>query len=158
LAAPFDVSSLRLRGDPVPIVEKIMQTTASGGFGLGGAHFSFSNNGFFVYIRSGASDTPLNRLACVDRAGTAQPLPLPLAAYAFPRISPDGRSVAVGITGTATGGTPAKSDIWIYDLMREALIRFTSEGINNWPIWTPDGKRVTFSSNKLGSQNIFLKS
>jgi Tol biopolymer transport system component len=50
----------------------------------------------------------------------------------------------------------SESQIWLYDLSRETLTRFTFEGnYNPLPVWTPDGKRIAFESNKEGPLNIF---
>ena len=51
----------------------------------------------------------------------------------------------------------AKIDIWVYDPHVRALTRLTSEGENTWPIWTRDGRRVTYTSNKDGYGNLFWK-
>jgi Tol biopolymer transport system component len=49
-----------------------------------------------------------------------------------------------------------ETQIWQYDLSRDTLTRLTFEGNNNLvPIWTPDGKRLAFISNKEGPENIF---
>jgi len=46
--------------------------------------------------------------------------------------------------------------IWLYDLARETLTRFTFEGnTNSRPVWTPDGKRIAFFSTKDGPLNLF---
>ena len=73
----------------------------------------------------------------------------PAHAYLYPRLSPDGRRVAVAITGPDT-------QVWLYDLSRETMTRLTFEGnANQSPAWTPDGKRITFNSNKEGPLNLF---
>jgi len=83
----------------------------------------------------------------VDRKGTAQPLPAPLRPYANPRLSPDDRLAAVTIG----------NDIWVYDLSRDTLTRLTFEGRNVASHWTPDGKRVWYSSNRQGANSLFWK-
>ena len=144
MAAPFDLERSEMTGTPVPIVEGIMYSVS------GAAQFSFSDLGSLVYISGGLFGDSLSSLAWVDRKGTAQPLAAPPRFYTFPRLSPDGQKIAVKITA-------AKSDIWVYDLTRQTLTRLTSEVNHDWPIWTPDGKRVTFTSNRGGHLNIFWK-
>jgi len=85
----------------------------------------------------------------VSRNGAEKPLAVPTHAYLTPRLSPDGRRVAVTIA-------EQESNVWLYDLPRQTLTRITFEGsVNNGPVWTPDGKRLTFNSNKEGTANIF---
>src|SRR5262249_14978767 len=67
--------------------------------------------------------------------------------YTSPHLSPDGRLAAVQIG----------NDIWIYDLARDTLTRLTFEGRNINPSWTPDGKRVAYSSDRNGAQSIFWR-
>src|SRR5262249_52824709 len=113
------------------------------------AEFSFSATGSLAYI-PGGSQLDQN-LVWVDRRGMAEPLPAPLRAYVYPRLSPDGHQAAAVIG----------SDMWIYDLVRSTLTRFTFDGTilsNGAPVWTPDGKRVVFPSTKGGGgANLFWK-
>jgi Tol biopolymer transport system component len=84
----------------------------------------------------------------VNRNGAEQPLAAPAHTYLAPRLSPDGRRVAVGIT-------ESESQIWLYDL-RERLTRFTFDGnYNPLSVWTSDGKGIAFESNKEGPLNLF---
>jgi serine/threonine-protein kinase len=49
------------------------------------------------------------------------------------------------------------TDIWVYDVARRTPTRLTSGGGNLWPIWTPDGQRITFSSVRTGAAASFWK-
>jgi hypothetical protein len=132
MAVPFYPQRLAVTGSPVPVLEGVLQSLWSGV-----AQCSFSRTGTLVYVPGGLQGAQ-RRLVWVDRKGTEQPLPAPVRAYRTPRISPDGRRVAV--TSSESG-----DNIWLYDLARETLTRLTFEGRGNLlPIWTPDGRRIAF--------------
>ena len=145
MAVPFDTARLAVLGTPAPAIEGVMSSAGN----TGAAQFSISSRGSLVYVPGGPQAGAELTLVWVDRKRTEQPLPAPPHAYANPRLSPDGRQVALDI---AEAG---KSDIWIYDLMRDTLTRLTFEGLNSFPVWTPDGKRVAYRSQRAGGYNIF---
>jgi eukaryotic-like serine/threonine-protein kinase len=143
MAVPFDPQRLEVTGTAVPVVEGVLQSPVTGA-----AQYSISATGSLVYVPGGVQATQLS-LVWVNRNGTEQPLAAPAHGYFQPRLSPDGRRVAVGIT-------ESESQIWLYDLSRDTLTRFTFEGnYNPVAIWTPDGKRIAFESNKEGVPNLF---
>jgi eukaryotic-like serine/threonine-protein kinase len=129
MAVSFDPEG-QLTGSPVPVLEGVLQNS-------GFAQYSFSTTGSIAYVAAGSVQGTQRMLVWVDRKGTEQPLPAPSRGYRTPRLSPDGRRVAVATT---------EDQIWLYDIARETLTRLTFEGLDFTPIWTPDGKRVAFQS------------
>ncbi len=145
MAVPFDLARLEVTGPPVAVVEGITQS-----IGVTTAQFSFSRLGALVYVPGDVSGTE-STLVWVNRQGAVESLGAPPRAYAQPRLSPDGRRLAVHIT-------EARQNVWVYDIPRGTLTRLTFEGSNNWAIWTPDGKRLTFSATRPGAPfNVFWK-
>ena len=143
MAVPFDPQRLAVTGTAVPVVEGVLQSPVSGA-----AQYSISATGSLVYVLGGVQSNQ-SKLVWVSRSGAEQPLAAPARAYRGPRVSPDGRRVAVTIQ-------EQESQVWLYDLSRETLTRLTFGGnVNNNPSWTPDGKRIAFESSNEGPLNIF---
>jgi eukaryotic-like serine/threonine-protein kinase len=140
MAVPFDPERLGIRGSAVPVVEGVAHAID------GAAQYSISSNGSLVYVSGGVTSAQ-RKLEWVSRNGTEQVLGAPAQTYGYPRLSPDGRRVAL----------ETEDQIWLYDLARDTLTRFTFEGTaNQSPVWTPDGKRIAFYSNKDGpASNIW---
>ena len=147
MAAPFDPDRLEVTGPPIAIVEGVMPST-----GITGAAFvGFSELGWLAYVPGTAQATE-RKLAWVDRKGEEKLLPATSQTYSGLSLSPDGQRVAVEID------EGNQQDIWVYDIAREVLTRLTFEGSNQSPVWTPDGNKVTFYSNRAGSNDLFWKS
>jgi len=65
-----------------------------------------------------------------------------LAGYLNPRFSSDGRRIAFEIAN-------GPYDVWVYEWERDTTLRLTSDpGQDGHPAWTPDGKRIAFSSQR----------
>jgi eukaryotic-like serine/threonine-protein kinase len=144
MAVPFNAQRLAVTGEAVPVVEGVLQSISTGS-----AQYSLSTTGSLVYVPGAAVQAAQRRLVWVSRTGAELPLAAPERAYRGPRLSPDGRRVAVSVEEQET-------QVWLYDLSRETLTRFTFAGSTNLgSIWTPDGKRITFESNKEGTMNLF---
>jgi serine/threonine-protein kinase len=85
----------------------------------------------------------------VDREGKEELLALAPGPYADPRVSPDGTRVAFDIVG-------ANRDIWIWSLQRPSLTRLTSGPTEDLlPVWSRDGRRVFFASDRTGNFDVF---
>ncbi|MGQ0733739.1 MAG: protein kinase domain-containing protein [Acidobacteriota bacterium] len=131
IAIPFDADKSEVAGSPVPIGERVAVTADEG------ATFAASQGGTLVYV-PGRTAVPRHSLVLVDRDGRAAPLNDVHAAYAQPRFSPDGRSLAFTIE-TETG-----ADVWLQDLQRGTRVRLTTGDAADTPVWSPDGVRVGF--------------
>jgi eukaryotic-like serine/threonine-protein kinase len=143
LAVPFDLGRLEVTGPPVSILEGVSMNPT---FGV--AEFSSSADGSLAYV-AGGSKVGERTLLWVDRKGQAQALSAPPRGYLSPRLSPDGQRLAVAIEG------PTNPGLWVYDLTRDTLTRVTASLPIPFPIWTPDGKRVTFSAAPDGVLNLY---
>ena len=110
--------------------------------------FAFSAGGTFAYIP--LTGQALQTVALASRDGKLQRLDLPAQTYSYPRVSPDGQQLAIQ---TDDG---IEAFISIYDLKGAGPARrLTFGGRNSFPLWTPDGRRITFQSNREGDRGIF---
>src|SRR5262249_24062736 len=141
-AAPFDTKKLQVTGGPVPVVEGVQRPQAAQ---TGAAFFSVSDDGSLIWV-PGESREMMNRvLAFVDWSGKEKVALVPPANYEIPRMSPDAKHLVVAIA------EPKGSNVWIYDLNgNTSLRRLTFGGRNERPLWTRDGKRVVFRSDRDG--------
>ena len=144
-AVPFDVGSREVTGRPVPLVEGVMQVDTQPG-----AQFSVTS-GSLVYLPGAAGGGEVVSLTWVDRNGDEERLPAPPRAYEQTRVSPDGTRVAVSIDDGDN------TDIWLWDLDRKTTTQLTfDEGVDDFPLWTPDSARVVFRSTRDGG-GLFWK-
>ena len=138
MAVPFDLERLEVRGEGVPVVQGVLP-----------AQYSLSATGSLAYV-SGTPQARQSQLVWVNRNGTEQPLGAPARSYNQPRLSPDGRRVAVDVIEKAQD-----MQVWLYDLTRDTFAPFTFQGLNRHAVWTPDGERIAFMSNREGATQIF---
>jgi serine/threonine-protein kinase len=146
MAVPFDVSTLKATGSSFPLQEGVYTKPQNGS-----ANVATASDGTVVYV-SGRGPIITGHLTSVDRRGThtpilAQPLELPR----YPRLSPDGRRIALTI-GPSNAG-----QIWIYDLAGSVQpLRLTYQDHNLFPIWSPDGNRIVFISRGSADQMLSI--
>jgi serine/threonine protein kinase/Tol biopolymer transport system component len=138
-AVPFDLKRLEVTGQPAPILESVVNNV-----GNAGSQFSVSETGNLVYVGGPAGNRNLS-IYWMDRAGKFAPLRETPANYHNPAISPDGKRLALEISDGK------RTDVWVYEWERDALTRLTFAGDSNgFPVWTPDGRRIAYSSQEKG--------
>jgi serine/threonine protein kinase/WD40 repeat protein len=144
---PFDLARLSVTGAPISLGEQV--TIASG---IGAASFAVTSDGTFVYADGPPIVSPRSIVLQLDRRGTEKELPLPTASYYEPRLSPDGKTLALG----KCDGQSCK--LVLYDLERNVLTPLTSEpGRFFSPVWSPDGRRLAYSGFAMGAPTLFVK-
>jgi len=133
-AAPFDLKRLAVTGPEVPVIAGLSPVAPFQQV------YSFSDNGLLVYLEGSSSSSGGTTLAWMDRTGHIEPAS-DEQFWGIGRLSPDGRSEAIDIRESPSGG----SAIWVFDLQRRTKIRLADAGVRPGPIWTPDGRRITFA-------------
>ena len=142
---PFDLRALKLKGEPVPIAEQVGTSV------VGGSDFRASEDGVLVYSTRSAQ---VGELAELDRTGRQiRLIECPPSALS-PTLSPDERRVAVRAIDPQT----RSRNVWILDRGRNISTRFTFEPTNeNYPTWSPDGKRIAYWSDAPGASGVIAK-
>lgn len=148
-AVPFDARRLEVSEPAVPVVEGVKRGASTSGSDV--AQFDFSSAGSLIYIPGPASPNMRQySLALLNPKGNVEPLKLPPGEYEFPRVTRDGKQVAYEVDNDKN------ADIWIYDLSQtNAPRRLTFQGANRYPVWSADGERVAFQSDREGDLAIF---
>jgi serine/threonine-protein kinase len=125
-AVGFDLDRLEVTGTPRPVLEGVVTKQE------GGAEFRVSRDGSLVYL--GGPTAPASAtLVWRDRSGRETPFGFGvLAEPRHPRLSPDGRQLALSVAG----------DLWTYFVDGRPPIRLTSGGDYLAPIWSPDSRRL----------------
>jgi serine/threonine protein kinase/Tol biopolymer transport system component len=148
LAAPFDLQRLRPVSAPMPVLESVRRSITGVS---GSAHFTVSENGTLVFlpgVPGGDSGNVL--LAFSDLKGVRQTLTRSPGAYQFPRLSPNRRFL------TFQNATQIESTVWVQPVDGStAMTKLTFGNQNQYPIWSADGQRITFQSDREGDAGIW---
>jgi len=145
-AAPFDLDRLEITGQAFPVIEGVAAST-----GTGGVQLATSTSGTLAYL-AGAYENLAAPIVWVDRSGQTSPLQSMASNWSNPQFSPDGTRLAIDIA--PLGASP---DVWIYDWQRDTSTRLTFDpGLDLKPVWTPDGKRIVFSSSRSDQATLNL--
>ena len=139
----FDASSGSVDGDPVPIAEEIAYTGNEYGV------FSVSQTGDLAY-QAGAGAGAQTRLYRMDIEGNEIGEASPPDLHGQVALSHDGKRAAFRGADNTT--------IWIRDLERGAVTRFTFEDGDHFsPLWSPDDKWIVYTTNRTGIHQVFRK-
>ena len=143
MAQTFDNKKLELTGQAVPVAEQV------GNNGAVSAFFWASDNGVLAF-RTGGGRVGL-QLTWLDQKGNVTSRSVEPGPYGDLALSPDG-------TRVATARLEQSADIWLYEFARGVSTRFTfSPAIDRNPVWSPDGSRIVFRSNRGGHFDLYQK-
>jgi len=147
VAHPFDTGKLQLFGEPVPIAEGVGSRDSDN------ILFSCSAGGVLVHRSSSDSKS---QLAWLDRNGRLLENVGPPDSWRDIQLSPDGRRLAVGRLDPRGSDDEA---IWVRDLERGVLSKVTFlTGPEIWPVWSPDGRWISFVGLPSGNPNTYRTS
>jgi Tol biopolymer transport system component len=143
---PFDPARLEVTGSPAPVVQSVFWNPTEGA-----AQYTFTSNGVLAYLRGGPEVAKYPVVLVDRRGGTARLIDEP-GSYANPRLSPDGKRLALTVL------KDGNFDIWVYDLERGVPTRLTfDDAPDTEQVWSPDGRFLVFSSGRGGADNLYRK-
>jgi eukaryotic-like serine/threonine-protein kinase len=143
LAQKFDERSAAVSGPPLLVIDGIAVSERLS------AAFSAAEDGTLVAQRGTGFTT--SELVWVDRTGSNASVITPRELFFSPRLSRDGRRLAVDRSDPIGG----QGDIWIYDLQRNAPTRLTFKPENeSGPAWSPDDRFVVYHRGNQGDSSI----
>ena len=138
-AVRFDLNRLETVGQAVPALEGLAANPAS----TGGVQLAVSSEGSMVYVPGAAETTAGHPIDWMTRDGKTSVLRATKSGWANPRFSPDGQRLALDIFDGK------QRHIWVYEWARDTLTQLTFDpGQDRMPVWTPDGGRIVFQSDR----------
>jgi Tol biopolymer transport system component len=141
LAQEFDPATLRLTGEPFPVADPVARVSS-----IGQMSAAVSANGLLLYSGSNT----FSQFTWLDRSGKPLGVVGEPGEYSVFRLSPDASRVA------AVREKPGGNDVWLLEVQRSVSSPFTrAPGLNQFPIWSPDGRTILFSS--TAAVNLFRK-
>lgn len=145
VAQPFDAVRLEFSGDPLPVAEQT-------GYDRSEAYSSYSTSaGVLAYDSWGLAVE--DQLTWFDRAGKSLGAVGEVGIHARPQFSPDARRLVAVSEKSQTGFF----DLWQHDLVRGVASRFTFDQSSRYGVWSPDGERITFASDRPEAAGLYCK-
>jgi serine/threonine-protein kinase len=146
-AVPFDLERLQVTGPPFLVLDGVGSNPNGGS-----AQFAASETGSFVYLSRPIGAAPMGGapVQWMDRAGRRTPLRATSTNWGNPNFSPDGTRLAVEINDGK------QLAVWVYEWEHDRASQLTlNPAQNQKPVWTPDGRRIVFWSNRDAQQNLY---
>ena len=147
LAQKFDATRFALTGEPTTILPDVQYQPQ-----VRRAVFAVSDGGLLIAQTGGG--VALSQPLWFDRTGKELGAAGRPDVYGNVFLAPNGTSIAVDKTDMASLNT----DVWTYDLQRESAKRLTFDlAFDVLPIWSPDGSRLVFASNRQLDVDLYVK-
>ncbi|HEY6930097.1 MAG TPA: protein kinase [Thermoanaerobaculia bacterium] len=144
MVSAFDPASLRVSGEAIEVARGIQSFPPTSG-----TIFSATED---LLAFSPQSEARLSRLVWLDRSGIEVGTVSTPANYQGPRLSRDGRRLAVSIIENFA----RPPDVWLYETNLGTGTRLThASRVSLMPVFSPDGSRVVFASNRKGAWNLY---
>jgi len=146
-AQHFDSNKFEVTGDPVPLLADVQFFPR-----ISQAVFAASGPGVLVAQRN--ADSGSSQVLWFDRKGQQIGVALNAGVYGNVMLSPNDKAVAAETTDLNSQNT----DIWTYDLENHGAKRLTFDpALDSLPIWSPDGNRMVFASNRDLEFDLYMK-
>ena len=154
-AVAFDADRVEVTGTAVPLVQGVATDETSGH-----AKYAVASNGTLIYVPGvlGGGGKRPNTIVRVGREGEGRALTVVPRIYNQPRVSPDGKRVAVEVADPTPGSSTVH--LWVISLDETGdAIQLTFEGSENrYPVWTLDSHEVVFLTDRDSGRSLYRKS
>ena len=146
-AQRFDLKTFQLAGEPITALEGVAHAPNNPN-----SMFSTSDNGVLVYA---SPSWPKYQLVWYDRKGVRKQAVGEAGIFGHLALSPDEKHLAMYRPSPPLGNY----DIWILDLLSGVFSRVTTHPDDDeFPVWSPDGHELMFSSGRTGEElRLFRK-